>query len=258
MLRRPTTVVSALADAVRSEPGRPLVTMYDDRTGERAELSAATFDNWVCKIANLLTAEWDLEPADLVQVSMPVHWQAMVSQLAVWTAGLTVTLDGEDAVAASIVGPSVPEAPPPGGLGLACSLRPLGQPFSTPPERGWLDFATEVPGQPDLLLLPRKITADDPALRDHERLVTHDDLVERGLATAAAIGLEPGGRLLTDHNPTTDPGIETALLAPLAVGGSVVLLVDSPPARRTTVAQQERTTCEAWTDGQSLMSSSSS
>ncbi|NDU76176.1 TIGR03089 family protein, partial [Actinomadura sp. DSM 109109] len=36
------------------DPSRPLVTFYDDAAGERVELSARTFDNWVAKTANFL------------------------------------------------------------------------------------------------------------------------------------------------------------------------------------------------------------
>jgi hypothetical protein len=39
------------------DPVRPLVTHYDDATGERVELSATTLENWVSKTANLLQDE---------------------------------------------------------------------------------------------------------------------------------------------------------------------------------------------------------
>ena len=43
------TPAGLLADALRADPGRPLITFYDDATGERVELSVATFGNWVAK-----------------------------------------------------------------------------------------------------------------------------------------------------------------------------------------------------------------
>src|SRR5215468_10131545 len=46
-----------LAKALTRDPARPLLTYYDDATGERAELSAATLANWVAKTANLLQDE---------------------------------------------------------------------------------------------------------------------------------------------------------------------------------------------------------
>ena len=41
-------------DAYAGDPARPLLTWYDDGTGERVELSGATLGNWVAKTANLL------------------------------------------------------------------------------------------------------------------------------------------------------------------------------------------------------------
>ena len=43
-----------LTQAVADDPARPLITFYDDSTGERVELSVVTFANWVAKTANLL------------------------------------------------------------------------------------------------------------------------------------------------------------------------------------------------------------
>ena len=213
--RVPATVMSALAAELRASPGRPLVTMYDDATAERVELSVATFDNWVCKLANLFGAEWELEPRALVSITMPAHWQSMVMTVAAWTAGLTVTL-GPAASAAAYLS-------------------------------SWRDFAAEVPVQPDALLLPRVVTGTDDALVDESGTSTHADLVTRGLVAAEGLGLIPGGRLLTDLNPASFSGIDAALLAPLVTGSSVVLLVNADPERRERIAAQERVTCSRWT-----------
>ena len=50
----PIGPAALLATARDRDPARPLVTHYDDSTGERVELSATTLDNWVAKTANLL------------------------------------------------------------------------------------------------------------------------------------------------------------------------------------------------------------
>ena len=47
------SVPEVLASAVSTQP---LVTFYDDATGERTELSGITVGNWVAKTGNLLTA----------------------------------------------------------------------------------------------------------------------------------------------------------------------------------------------------------
>jgi hypothetical protein len=208
------TVVDALAAALRSGPGRPLLTMYDDAAGERVELSVATFDNWVCKLANLFGSEWGLEPGDLVGIQLPTHWRGVAATVAAWTAGLIVTFEPQPAAAASLV--------------------------------RWDDFAAEVPGQPDELIMPSTITGSAPAMAVDARVWTHADLVNRGLAAAEAMGLGSGGRLLTDLNPASEAGIGIALLAPFVTASSVVLVVDASPERRERIAAQERVSCQRW------------
>jgi acyl-CoA synthetase (AMP-forming)/AMP-acid ligase II len=44
------------------------VTFYDDRTDERVELSAWTFDNWVAKTANLLRDDLAVEPGSTLSL----------------------------------------------------------------------------------------------------------------------------------------------------------------------------------------------
>jgi uncharacterized protein (TIGR03089 family) len=240
----PSTVVSALAWALRSEPGRPLVTMYDDATGERVELSVTTFDNWVSKLANLFTADWGLVPGDLVGIDLPPHWQSMVAAVGAWTAGLTVSLDPTQSVAARIVGPAWAGDPRRSGEVLATSLRPMGQGFAGPLPAGWLDWASEVPAQPDALLMPQPLDAEDVALVVPDGAVTHSGLVERGRDAARACGLDGGARLLTDLNPVDPTGIDIALLAPLVTASSVVLLVNAAAGRVELVAAQERVSCQ--------------
>ena len=48
------TFSALLATQLRHEPGRPLLTWYDERTGERVELSVTTYANWVAQTASLL------------------------------------------------------------------------------------------------------------------------------------------------------------------------------------------------------------
>src|SRR3954470_23814397 len=72
------------------DPARPLLTHYDDATGERVELSATTLDNWVAKTANLLQEEFDAGPGTTVAVALPVHWQTAAVLLGAWSCGATV------------------------------------------------------------------------------------------------------------------------------------------------------------------------
>jgi uncharacterized protein (TIGR03089 family) len=52
-----TTFAEILATRLRQQPGQPLVTFYDDSTGERIELSVTTYANWVAKASSLLRSE---------------------------------------------------------------------------------------------------------------------------------------------------------------------------------------------------------
>src|SRR3954464_9111240 len=86
----PIGPAALLAAARNRDPARPLVTHYDDSTGERVELSATTLDNWVAKTANLLQDEFDAGPGSTVAVPLPVHWQTAAVLLGVWSCGAAV------------------------------------------------------------------------------------------------------------------------------------------------------------------------
>ena len=76
----------------------PLVTYYDLGTGERTELSAVTVTNWVNKTCHLLVDEYGLDLGDLVQLDVarthPGHWVTVCLELACWSLGVTVAVDG--------------------------------------------------------------------------------------------------------------------------------------------------------------------
>ncbi len=69
------------------------MTFYDDATGERVELSVATYANWVAKTAGLAQDELDAERGGLLLVDLPTHWLGAVWLGAAWTLGLAVTDD---------------------------------------------------------------------------------------------------------------------------------------------------------------------
>ncbi|MGH3744033.1 MAG: TIGR03089 family protein, partial [Mycobacteriales bacterium] len=111
-----------LADRVRTDGAGPLVTFYDDATGERTELSAITFDNWVAKTANLLVDGLSLGPGDDAVLALPVHWQSLVVAAGCWAAGLTVGFEGPADVAFTAEG----QPPVAADEAVVLSLRPLG------------------------------------------------------------------------------------------------------------------------------------
>ncbi|HSS67437.1 MAG TPA: TIGR03089 family protein [Nocardioidaceae bacterium] len=240
------TLIDALSAAMRGDAGRPLVTFYDLATGERIELSVATFDNWTAKIANLLGDELGREPGERIAVHLPTHWQSTVLMVGAWRVGMVLELSGASADV-TVVGP----APPPGtdtssGDVIVCSLRPLGGPALDPLPDGWLDFAVEVPPQPDVLVQPVQVTSVDPAAASLSGLVSHGELLEQAITTAGELGLPTGGRLITDANPARASGMLPALAAPLAVGGSVVIVANSSPDQRARLADQERAATALW------------
>ncbi|MEJ7743342.1 MAG: TIGR03089 family protein [Nocardioidaceae bacterium] len=249
----PILVTSALANALSADPGRPLVTFYDARSGERIELSVKTFDNWVSKIANLLGDELGFELGQSIRVELAPHWLSTVIVVAAWATGLRLLPSGTPQLAdVSIVGPQVLEpdrvGSVAGGVVIGCSLRPLGGPFLQPLPAGWLDFAREVPGQPDIMLSPSQISGEDVAVERVDGDATHTELAQAGLRAAARLGLEPGGRLITDANPADSTEVVDALVAPLVTGSSVVLVAGADAATRGHIAEQEQAGCSLWLD----------
>src|SRR6478672_1593081 len=94
-----TTFPQVLSGLLTRDAGRPLVTFYDDATGERTELSVTTYANWVAKLCSLLTDELDVERGGRLLVDLPVHWLGPVVLGAAWAGGLEVVWDGDaDAV----------------------------------------------------------------------------------------------------------------------------------------------------------------
>ncbi|MGG8406362.1 TIGR03089 family protein [Streptomyces sp. 12297] len=218
------TPADLLRSALASDPARPLVTFYDDATGERVELSVATFANWVAKTANLLQGDLAAGPGDRLALLLPAHWQSAVWLLACASVGVVADVGGDPADADLVVsGPDTLEA------GLACSgervalaLRPLGGRFPQPPA-GYADYAVEVPGQGDRFAPFAPVDPAQPGLTVAGAAFTWAELVERGRRDAGALGLGAEARVLTGQGWDTWEGLSAGLFAPLAVGGSVVL-----------------------------------
>ncbi|MEU8026856.1 TIGR03089 family protein, partial [Micromonospora haikouensis] len=83
-------IARVFAAAIAPDPAQPLLTWYDDATGERTELSGATLANWVAKTANLLTDEVAAGPGESAGALLPPHWQTAAVLLGCWSAGLVV------------------------------------------------------------------------------------------------------------------------------------------------------------------------
>src|SRR4051794_1415385 len=151
------TLGGLLADAVAADPARPLLTWYDDTTGERTELSGATLANWVAKTANLLVDGAGLAPGDTAAVLLPPHWQTAAILLGCWTAGVSV-VDGPADVAFG-TGDEDADAPE----RYATALHPLALPMRPLPP-GWSDYTVEVRGHGDHFRPYRPVAGADAAL----------------------------------------------------------------------------------------------
>ncbi|RSO05119.1 TIGR03089 family protein [Streptomyces sp. WAC 06783] len=218
------TPADLLRSALAADPSRPLVTFYDDATGERVELSVATFANWVAKTANYLQDDLAAEPGDRLALLLPAHWQTAVWLLACSSVGVVADIGGDPAAADLVVsGPdTLEEARACSGERVALALRPLGGRFPQPPE-GFADYAAEVPGQGDRFAPYAPVAPGDPALAVDGRELTGAEAVAAALADAAERGLSADSRLLSGLPYDTWAGLSAGLLAPLAAGGSVVL-----------------------------------
>jgi uncharacterized protein (TIGR03089 family) len=217
--------MSSFAAAVGIDPARPVLTWYDDATGDRAELSGATLVNWVAKTANLLVDGCGVGPGDRAAVLLPPHWQTAAVLLGCWSAGLAVADGQPGPVDVLFAGPeSLTEAEHwPAADRYALALAPLAAPFRTVPP-GFADYVVEV-----------------RVFGDHfSAYAQNDELAQRASRRAAQLGIGGGDRVLVDAGVHTDP--LDWLLAPLLAGASIVLCGHLDPARVADRVSAEKVT----------------
>ena len=239
------TFPDLLAGAARQDAGRPLVTFYDDATGERVELSVTTYANWVAKTACLVQDELDVAPGGLVLLDLPPHWLGAVWLGAAWTVGLVVTADPDLAEECDLVvcGPAgvASYAGLAGGRPVvALSLRPLGAPFAEDLPAGVLDYGQHVLGQPDVFLPSEPPAGDTPALRTGTHTLSQQALVSDATARSP---VSPGGRAVTDLDPCSPEGVRL-LLGALGAGAGTVWVANADEARWARRCAEERATEE--------------
>jgi uncharacterized protein (TIGR03089 family) len=213
--------VDLLRRALATEPARPLVTFYDDATGERVEFSAKTFDNWVSKTANFLVDGLGTVPGSRVALALPGHWQTAVWLFACWSADLTALPVGGGAIPedADVVaaGPDrLQDAITTTAELVGLSLHALGAPLAECPP-GVTDYAVEVRAYGDHF--NGGGAYDGPAVEFGGRALTGAELI----AEAEAHVTSPAARVLTTVAFDTLDGVVAGLLSPLASGGSVII-----------------------------------
>jgi uncharacterized protein (TIGR03089 family) len=237
------TVPSLFVALATSDPSLPLLTHYDDASGERTELSGATLDNWVAKTANLLVDGCGLGAGDSVAVWLPPHWQTAAVLLGAWSIGLTVSYGTPNAAGAAVEFASLEavEAGAPVGPSdrFVLGLAPMGQPLREVPA-GWADYIAEVRVHGDHFSGP-PVAGNDPALIDPDGTsVSQQALVARARERADQIGVRPAGRVVIDADAYPYP-IDW-LLAPLAVGARIVLCTHTDSKKLAARADTEQAT----------------
>lgn len=211
-----------LAPLLRTDPAAPRLTVYDEPRGTRMEFSAQTLDNWANKVANMLVEEFETDEDTRVGIDVGASWQSAVIALGAYNAGLSPLFDATGHTPTVI--------------------------FTTPEAAGRF---SEVP---DCV-----VVSDDPFGRG---------VVEAGgQLPEGTVDFGPTVRFYGDqyYGPSTDlarfalPDIEAArylvppwgtaaeferrVLAPLAAGGSVVLVTGLYPAERVEeIAAAEKVT----------------
>ncbi|MFG2089238.1 MULTISPECIES: TIGR03089 family protein [unclassified Spirillospora] len=234
---------------VADDPSNPLVTFFDDASGERVELSARTFDNWVAKTANFLVDGLAAEPGTRVVLVLPPHWQTAVWLMACWSAGLVVEPVDPETFRRRGASEAAGAAEPIGAAGpyilaaaqevlddvitdevlsggaeeiVGLSLHALGGPLSECPP-GVTDYALEVRSYGDRFVPGPEVTPETPAMSVTKTTLTAAELVGAGRAVVEEWELDARDRLLVDMSFATLDGVLTGLLAPLISGASVII-----------------------------------
>jgi uncharacterized protein (TIGR03089 family) len=234
-------VPALLSRSAAAEVDRPLLTFYDDATGERTDLSATALGGWASRTAALLDQGCGLGAGDRLASLLPPHWQSAAALLGAWSAGLAVSFrlaataglpvlepGGDEPLDAVFVPRNrldtwledVPEATYRFVLGLA----PYGAPLPEVPD-GYRDFLAEVASYPERLPAYTPVRGTDAASVDGTSFREWGSLAR---SLADILDLRAGDRLLVDAGEHEHP--VKWLLAPLSVGASVVLCANLDPA----------------------------
>lgn len=234
------SIGALLADATRRLGHAPLLTYYDDTTGERTELSYATFDNWVSKTANFFVEEFDAAPATRMALGAAESWLGAVAVVAAWRIGAVVVAGHDDR--ADIVVAAEADADTWADVDWVRShprLVVVGSGFGG-------RVTVDLPG----LSLGEEALAfaddyDDPDVTaaavavDLDSRMTHGEVIDVAAANAVA-----GVRLLSAARLDTVQAVIDTLALPLVAGGSVVWCPRSAGSELSSRATTEQATSE--------------
>lgn len=221
------------ADLLTADPARPFVTYYDEATGERSELSVRSCANWVAKTHHLLRTELGLGIGDTALLAVPAHWVSVPILLGCLTAGLSLT-DAGDADVAFVAPTTVAAAAgAPDVYAVAPQSAAVG--FNGAEPDGTVDYVLAVRPQADAWgTVQLAASADDRCLPG----LLRREVVVR----ATAAGLPDGARVLTTRDWAGPQDWLDTVLAPLAAGGSLVIVRNGDEATVERRMTQERAT----------------
>lgn len=220
-----------LRQRVRSNGSAPLLTYYDLDSGERTELSAISFSNWVDKTSNLLVDELAVDQGDAIgmplAIEAPGHWLTAVWQVACWQVGLLIDLRASPEAVAVVTGRQWQGYE--SSEVYACALHPLGFGFGEALPPGVHDYAIEVRSHADRYV---GVPPDQEATAwvDGERTFRQADLIN--------VDGAPARRLVRVSDPWVT--CRDGIVAALGTGGSAVLVVGGTVDQLAGIAEAER------------------
>ncbi len=239
------TLASLLEQRIRTDGGSPFVTFYDLGSGERTELSAVTFGNWVDKTAGFARDELDLQIGDSVHIVLPLHWQTLVWWAACARAGLVIT---DDTANVHVVGPEESQWALARASGarqiVALSLQPWGRGFTIAPPAPIVDFADQVRLSPDVFAEPPP-AAQGALLQLTGVTLRNDELADLAAERVRTTSRDPRERILVADVPVAATDLRYALvdllMAPLMTEASLVIVRHADAGNLDSVASQEQT-----------------
>jgi uncharacterized protein (TIGR03089 family) len=200
-----------------------LITYYDDATGERTGLTAASVGEWSAATAALLRSECGLGAGARVGALLPPHWQTAVILLGAWSAGMEVSFRGWATAGLAPAGdPLDATFVDSRRIGSWLDDVPAGRhQFAVlgPAPSGYRAFATAA--QAHLGAAPPAWSSAAQATNAAPGGVTFGEYGAVAVEVATSRGIAPGDRVLIDATASEEPLIW--LLAPLSVGASIVL-----------------------------------
>ena len=241
------TGLETLAAAATTGAAHPVLTYYDDATGERTDLTADALAGWAGRVARLLHEGCGLTTGDRAAVLLPPHWQTAAVLLGAWAANVSVSFRLAATAGLAAVGPNEDE--PFEAVFAACDrIDDWLDHVPTARHRFALFNDGDVPdGYRDLLValepyggtLPGYATlrASDAASVDG---TTYREWGGLARVLAEQHGWHPGDRVLVDA--AAHEHAVFWLLAPFAAGVSVVLCANLDRGRLDERIAAERVT----------------